>query len=220
VLTQQPVLYAYPSWVRSQQGVLLQLNYTAWFTARPRPSALDWYGGMLDGLMWRVTLKPDGDVLFYDSIHSCGCYHSLHLPQNAALDIAPGGDEPLLVFASELSPRHANPVLLVEAGTHYLLQVKAAPVASGSTRPYTIAPYDDLRSLPVTSALAIAEGARRNWFDPDGLIADSARFERFFLWPLGVPSAGAMRQQGHHAIAFAGRRHFDAAWLEDLVGQP
>jgi hypothetical protein len=35
------------------------------------------------------------------------------------------------------------------------------------------------------------------------------RGERFFLWPMGIESAGQMRQWGHHATAFVGRRHFD-----------
>jgi len=30
---------------------------------------------------------------------------------------------------------------------------------------------------------------------------------------MGIPSPGAMRQWGHHAIAFVGRRHFDDARL-------
>ncbi|MFZ5602962.1 MAG: hypothetical protein ACOY7J_10955 [Pseudomonadota bacterium] len=214
---EQPLVYAYPSYVRSRQGVLLQLNYTAWFAERPKPKRFDWYGGALDGLIWRVTLRPDGGVLFYDSIHPCGCYHSLHRPQNSALDIPAGKDEPLLVFDSPLSDRHANPVLLVQADTHYLLKVMAQPDKAPQALNYRLAPYDDLRSLP--AGAAGKRGPRhRNWFDADGLIAASARFERFFLWPLGVPSAGAMRQQGHHAIAFVGRRHFDEAWLEDFLG--
>ena len=32
---------------------------------------------------------------------------------------------------------------------------------------------------------------------------------RFLFWPMGIASAGAMRQWGHHATAFVGRRHFD-----------
>ena len=50
--------------------------------------------------------------------------------------------------------------------------------------------------------------------------------ERFFFWPTGVRSAGAMRQWGRHATAFVGRRHFDDADLLerrfelDLAAQP
>lgn len=229
-----PVVYAYPSYVRTGNEVLLQLNYTAWFAARPKTGRFDWYGGELDGLVWRVTLKADGSVLFWDSIHPCGCYHSLHLPQDSTLQIPESRDEPLLVFHSALSSQQTRPVLLVQAHTHYLQKVLAQPVASANAAPsrtqenqtqqsraqktdavktYDLEAYDRLRSLPLESAGAVRH---RNWFDRDGLIAASARFERFFLWPLGVPSAGAMRQQGHHAIAFVGRRHFDAAWLEQL----
>lgn len=213
----QPIVYAYPSYVRSLQGVLLQLNYTAWFAARPKPKRFDWYGGALDGLVWRVTLRPDGGVLFYDSIHPCGCYHTLHRPQDSTLAIPAGKDEPLLVFDSPLPDRQTNPVLLVQADTHYLLQVLAQPEQAPQRLEYRLASYDDLRSLPA-GEVEQRGPHHRNWFDPDGLIAESARFERFFLWPLGVPSAGAMRQQSHHAIAFVGRRHFDEAWLEDFLG--
>jgi hypothetical protein len=41
------------------------------------------------------------------------------------------------------------------------------------------------------------------------------RGERYFLWPMGVESAGQMRQWGHHATAFVGRRHFDDPHLLD-----
>jgi hypothetical protein len=53
----------------------------------------------------------------------------------------------------------------------------------------------------------------RSLYQPDGLVAGSARGERFFFWPMGIESAGQMRQWGHHATAFVGRRHFDDAYL-------
>ena len=31
--------------------------------------------GRIDGLVWRVTLSPDGVPWVYDSMHPCGCYH-------------------------------------------------------------------------------------------------------------------------------------------------
>ena len=58
------------------------------------------------------------------------------------------------------------------------------------------------------------EGGRRSAFAPDGLVSGTERLERFFFWPMGIASAGAMRQSGRHATAFVGRRHFDEA---DLV---
>jgi hypothetical protein len=50
---------------------------------------------------------------------------------------------------------------------------------------------------------------QQSLYGPDGLVAGTGRSERFLLWPMGVPSAGAMRQWGHHATMFVGRRHFD-----------
>ena len=56
-------------------------------------------------------------------------------------------------------------------------------------------------------------GRKKSLFGDDGIIEQSARKERWFLWPLGVVNAGAMRQKGNHAVAFIGRRHFDDAFL-------
>lgn len=213
VNTNVPEVYAYPSFMRSRQGVLLQLNYTFWFPQRPKTGVFDWYGGTLDGLVWRVTLDRNGQVLFYDSIHPCGCYYSVFLPRDSQLKIPPGKADKLLAFTLPFNGSTANPVLQIQRDTHYLLHVFAQAPMGTDIRSYVLNRYDNLRSLPDGHGF-------RDWFDPDGLIAESARFERFFLWPLGVPSAGAMRQQGHQAIAFVGRRHFDAAWLEEFFNPP
>lgn len=209
-----PALYAETGAMRTRGGAtLLQVAYTLWFPARTPTGPGDPYAGFLDGLVWRVTLAPDGTVLFHDSIHPCGCYHSLHLPAGAVLPVEPDADadEPLMVFRNALSPRAGRPVLVVAPGTHDLLQVRAAPLPGATMAATALRAADDLRALPD------GEGGHRSWYDADGLIAASARPERFFLWPLGVPNAGAMRQAGHHAIAFVGRRHFDDAWLDDWL---
>ena len=72
---------------------------------------------------------------------------------------------------------------------------------------YTFHPYDELRSM------MRLEGGMRSAFGPDGLVPGSERLERFLFWPMGIASAGAMRQWGRHATAFVGRRHFDDADL-------
>ena len=56
-------------------------------------------------------------------------------------------------------------------------------------------------------------GVTRSVYQPNGLVAGSERGERFFFWPMGIASAGQMRQWSHHATAFVGRRHFDDARL-------
>ena len=59
------------------------------------------------------------------------------------------------------------------------------------------------------TVLPRAGGGTRSAFGADGLMPGTERGERYFLWPMGVESAGQMRQWGHHATAFVGRRHFD-----------
>jgi hypothetical protein len=112
-------------------------------------------------------------------------------------------------FAPQSLPRPApdeRPVLRVATRTHYVEGVSFERVAGGGVR-YTLRPYDELRSLPRPG------GGRKSAFGPDGLIEGSERTERFFFWPMGIDSAGAMRQWGRHATAFVGRRHFDDADL-------
>jgi hypothetical protein len=46
-------------------------------------------------------------------------------------------------------------------------------------------------------------------FQQNGITRGTERLERLILWPTGVYSPGAMRQWGRHAVAFAGKRHFD-----------
>ena len=95
--------------------------------------------------------------------------------------------------------------LRLATGTHYLVSIAADSGDADLT--YKFADYDELRSMPVDA------GTRRSAFRPDGLVPGSERGERVFFWPMGVPSAGAMRQWGRHATAFVGRRHFDDADL-------
>ncbi len=69
------VVYVAPRTTRYGEQVLLQLTYTIWFPERPPEGAFDALAGRLDGLVWRVTLAPDGEPLLFDSIHPCGCFH-------------------------------------------------------------------------------------------------------------------------------------------------
>ena len=57
----------------------------------------------------------------------------------------------------------------------------------------------------------------RSLYGPDSIITETERMERFILWPMGIASPGAMRQWGHHATAFVGRRHFDDPYLFERI---
>jgi hypothetical protein len=194
---------------------LLQLNYLLWFPARPPAGPWDIYAGAFDGLIWRVTLAPGGQPLAYDSIHPCGCYHQV-FPGAGHRVVQPGdGSEPVLspAPAPRLRPGERL-VIRLAAATHYIvgLSSEAAGRANGAT--YALRDYDELRSLPAP------DGRRRSLFDPAGLVPESARPERLLFWPMGIASAGAMRQWGQHAIAFLGRRHFDDPRLLERMLRP
>ncbi len=209
----RPALYRWVSATRYGEVSLLQLNYLVWFPRRPGD---DLYAGELDGVIWRVTLGPDGAVWLYDSIHACGCYHVVFptpaLPHGLARRRWFTED---LLIARTLPARPVVPLVLrIAAGTHYLVHVDPAHGPLGPVSPLAVDDYDALRSLPYVPP----ERPRRGLFGPDGLVPGSERRERFVLWPMGVPSPGAMRIAGRHAVAFIGRRHFDDARLVEEVG--
>jgi hypothetical protein len=204
----EPAVYVQKAYARHGERVLLQLVYTIWFPERPKNGAFDLLAGRLDGLVWRVTIAPDGEPLVYDSIHPCGCYHQFFPTPRAQARPAPDAQEEW-AFVPATLPRVADgerPVVSIESGTHYIREVRLVRGIDSLVR-YAFRRYDELRSV------MRPEGGMRSVFGPDGLIAGSERAERFFFWPMGIASAGAMRQWGRHATAFVGRRHFDDADL-------
>ena len=201
-------VYGHPAWTRYADRVLLQLVYTLWFPARPPQSEGDPLAGKHEGITWRVTLAPDGEPLVYDAIHPCGCYHQFFPTPRAAIRPAPGGLGEW-VFSPQSLPRIADgerPLARIASGTHYIDRVAVARGTDSLAR-YEIRPYGELRTLPRYS------GDRASAFGPDGLVPGTERTERFLFWPMGIVSAGAMRQWGRHATVFVRRRHFDDADL-------
>lgn len=201
-------VYVQSAYTRYGERMLLQLVYTIWFPERPARGAVDFLAGRLDGIVWRVTLAPDGEPLIYDSIHPCGCYHQF-FPTPRARPRAASDALEEWAFVPHRLPRIAQgerPLVKLASGTHFIEDVALVRGADSLAR-YVLRPYGELRSMQRL------DGGRRSAFGPDGLIAGSERLERFFLWPAGIASTGAMRQWGRHATAFVGRRHFDDADL-------
>ena len=206
-----PAVYTRIDYTRYQQQTLVQLVYVVWMPERPRQHFLDLLGGNLDGLVWRVTLAPDGEPILYDSIHPCGCYHKFFPTARLQPLDKPQSALEWLFIPAELPPLdHAERLTLsLQSRTHYLRNVWPKPVVDeGKT--YRFLDYDELRSMPTV------DGGFRSLFGPDGLVAGTERRERFLFWPMGIKSAGAMRQAGSQPTAFAGRRHFDDV---DLIEQ-
>ena len=211
----------------------LQLVYTLWFDERPARSSVDLLAGALDGVIVRLTLGDEGEPILMDTIHACGCYH-LFFPSPALRARAGAPTHEEWMFAP--APLPALPptqrlVVRIASATHYVSGVSRVargeadtvagaagfagaagavagtpPFARGGTSRYALHDEQALRSLPLPGS---TPPARRSLYGPDGLVAGSERGERFLFWPMGITSAGAMRQWGHHATAFVGRRHFD-----------
>ena len=209
VVSRRPVVYRRLSHARYAGRALLQLNYMIWFPERPKSAGWGILAGRLDGVLWRVTLAPDGEPWVYDSIHLCGCYHLFFPTARAGIRPQPDSlDE--TAFAPQVLSRvapGARIVLRLAAGTHYLQRVTPVAGPAGGGIEYIFADDDALRSVP------LPEGGRRSVYRPDGIVPGTERGERYLFWPMGVPEPGAMRQWGRHATAFIGRRHFDDAGL-------
>ena len=203
----QPQVYQQLGWSQVNGRWHLQLVYQLWFERRPKPHALDLYGGELDGLLWRVTLDRQGNAVLYDSIHPCGCWHVFYLPADSELRFKqPPGDERRT--AHRLDFTGDKPATLwLSGGEHRLLAVDNRPSRYPALR-YQRGALDALRQMPHPQG-------HRSLYDGDGLVPGSERLERWLLWPSGVRSPGAMRQWGRHATAFIGRAQFDDPSLID-----
>jgi hypothetical protein len=192
----------------------LQLVYTLWFSERPPDSVFDVLAGRLDGFVWRVTLDDDGAPLLYDSTHSCGCFHQFFpTPRLRSRPQPTSLDEAALTPQSLPTLRPGERVSLrLSSGKHYLQRVELYEPSNVDATSYRLKDEHLLRRLPFPTATGVAT---RSLYNEDGLVAGSERGERFFFWPMGITSAGQMRQWGRHATAFVGRRHFDDAHLLD-----
>ena len=203
--TRQSATYTLLSFTRFGNEILTQLNYIIWFPARPKEHALDIYGGLLDGVNYRVTLDKNGKPLLYETIHNCGCYYSAYPTRRLEVrDRIDYAEPPLILKAPEPAPSTEFMTIAMASRTHYVLHLHPSPrQPPPEATVYSLADYGELRSLPDS------RGGRRSMFRPDSIAPGSERLERFILWPTGVVSPGAMRQWGRHAVAFVGERHFD-----------
>jgi hypothetical protein len=215
-LTQPPVAYARLAFGRLGGVLRPQLVYTFWFPARPKDGRFDLLGGELDAIIWRVTLDDEGRALVYDSIHACGCYHLFFPTAALRLRAVPPPDqgrfdEGLFMPQDALAVPRADErvVLRVASRTHYLQRAYLrAQQAAPDSIAYRLRDEDELRSLTIAGDAPDGRSSR-SAYDADGMIPGTERLERLFFWPMGIASAGQMRQWGRHATAFVGRRHFD-----------
>ena len=214
----QPSLYVQLGSAYLLGAARLQLIYTVWFPERVAESWLDPYAGQFDGLIWRVTLDDNGDALAYDSIHPCGCFHLVFPTVDTAIATETGGERPVIVPLSG-GPVASAVQLGLRSGDHQLVHVARHPADNGNLQAGQAMTW-----RPATELLALQgpDGQSHSLYRSDGLVPGSGRAERLYLWPSGVPNAGAMRVWGRHATAFVGRAHFDdphllGTWLKPVI---
>ncbi len=203
----EPVVFVRESHTLVGTRTLRQRVYTVWFEERPASGRFDLLAGAIDGVIVRLTLAPDGTPLVLDTIHACGCWHQFYPAPGVRLrDGVPTAQEWAFVPAvlPALAPGQRL-VLRLASGTHHVSAVVADARDVRPATPYVLRDEQTLRTLPV----ADEPGARRSLYGPDGRVPGTERGERFVFWPMGIASPGSMRQWGHHATAFVGRRHFD-----------
>lgn len=212
----RPLTYLLLSFTRFGKDILTQLNYIIWFPSRPKEGVLDIYGGLLDGLNYRVTLDNTGKAILYETIHNCGCYYKAYpthrLRVLKEIDYA---EPPLILDAPDIDPSKNVMTVAMESRTHFVQHLYPSKRESQAAKTvYSFADYNRLRSLPYI------RDQRKSMFDPSSIVPESDRLERFILWITGVYSPGAMRQWGRHAVAFVGERDFDDPFYMDKMFKP
>ena len=211
--TGQPLTYTLLSFTRFGKEILTQLNYIIWFPSRPKEGALDIYGGLFDGLNYRVTLDNTGEAILYETIHNCGCYYKAY-PVNRlqVLKQIDYAEPPLILKAPDINPSKRYMTVSMESRTHFVQHLYPSIRESQAEKTvYSLADYNQLRSLPYT------RDSQKSMFNQNSIVPESKRLERFILWPSGVLSPGAMRQWGRHAVALVGRRNFDDPFFMDRM---
>ncbi len=211
--TRQPVTFTHLSFTRFAEEILTQLNYIIWFSSRPKENAWDIYGGLLDGVNFRVTLDRNGVPQLYETMHNCGCYYKAYptdrLQVRKKIDY---GEPPLILGAPEIDYPQNFMAIAMESRTHYVRRLFPLSRERSSDRLiYSLKDYGKLLSLTGPYQ------RRKSMFNPNGIAPGSERLERFLLWSTGVLSPGAMRRWGRHAVAFVGKRQFDDPFFMDKM---
>lgn len=214
---EKPSYYHFVSFGRHHRQTTSQLNYLLWFSERPKLSRFDWVAGQHDALLFRIHLGQHGELLAMDSVHLCGCWYQLMLPQGRGYTAQMQG-EPVMMqrVSSDLPVR-----LQVSADEHHIVGVAAASESSPASNQIalTALPWDRLYQLSESPAPNSSDkSAYKSAFNREGIVPGSQRPERWFFWPMGVADAGSLRRLGDHAIAFVGKRYFDQARLLEALG--
>ncbi len=203
-----PVVYYYFSQTFIQGIPALQINYVLWFAERAKPAP--WFEqGVLDGLVVRVTLNWQGQPTFVDVALQCGCYHFVLFNGDlvSGLLAEAGGFKPFVAGTMPEPQAGERLQFAIKSGWHQIGQVSTALPARNQPT-YQLLPYEGLEYFVDGDEVV-------SLFDDQGRVSGTNRLERFFLFPMGIPKVGAMRQRGRQPITLIGRAYFDDPDLFD-----
>ncbi len=204
--TEKTTVYYFTTHALVQGNPLLQLNYVHWYTRRPGIHLFDIEAGRIHAMTIRITLDRNSKPIMVDVIHNCGCYH-FFFPSEKAFKEPRTAILREDAFVPQWLPENQNgSKLVVRIGTqrHWVERLYYTSEPASPDRRYQLLPYDILESLPRET------GVHESIFTPKGIVkGDTERPERFFLFSMGIPQIGSMRQRGRQGTALIGERYFD-----------
>jgi hypothetical protein len=212
----------------------IQITYTAWYPAHPRMKTIDLEEADIDSCVVRVTLDADRCPIFYETIAACGCFHKVFVErwlEDSAVHsfgtpekgkkycvertLKDSIDWEVAGVIDEPHDRPRRPVVFIKAGDHKVLGMGSAArlrvPPSADTRPYELADYSELYSLPVVNS-----SDRAPFFDlgQGGKVYGAERKERFIFSFIGVDGAGQPRAVNEIKM------HFDqSTWSDTTIYQ-
>lgn len=203
--SEEPTVYYYLTHAIVKEAPVLQINYVIWFPQRNGENSPWIERGNVDGLTFRVSVDSQGEPFMVDIMNNCGCYH-LFIPKKESLDSVRAKKFSLDPFVPQwlpfLGPGERFGIRIM-SGWHQVVRVLALTPTPDEPA-YTLLPYDALETLPKK------HGQRESMFDHYGIGKGATRpKEQVIFFSMGIPSVGAMRQRGHHAILLVGREYFD-----------
>lgn len=208
--TEEPTFYYYLDHGLRAGQPFLRINYVNWYPERTGDTAPWFEHGALDGLTIGVSIDASGKPFLLQAMNNCGCYLQYFPAVGAGLKSrdVPWAPDPLISQSLPKWDENHKPVIAINAGWHQVERLlKSAPELK-KTEFYQLLPYKTLEQIP------LSEGQSISLFDTKGVVPVSERVERFFFFPMGIPSVGSMRQRGNQPVTLIGRAHYDDAdWL-------
>jgi len=186
----QPTVYYQASYMRFGGRSLIQFVYFIFFPSSTPATT------PLDGMVWRVTLDPDGKPLLYDSVRMDGSDH-LWFPAQALPTRAIPRGQNALALVPQTAPEKPWAVRLGSAD-HLARRLVPIAAAQESVKTYVLKPYEDLLTLGLPS------GGTRSIYGPTGLLA-------------GANTSHAPKQFGVLPAIPTGTRYFDDPYLIETV---